>query len=262
MRRETVGFEVNGPVAVITLNRPDAGNTLDSRTVTELKDLVQTIRDGEEVRAVVVTGSGGTFCSGSELDIPALVNESVSLGDVQEVLARHRVADDIASIECPTIAAINGDAIGQGLELALSCDLRLAADSAKLGLDQVKAGAIPWDGGTQRLLRQVGRGEALSMILTGKTIDTQDAARIGLVHQVLPAETLLSEALQLAERIATYAPIALRYASEAINKGMEMTLDQGLRLEQDLTLILQTTADRDEGIKAFLEKRPPQFKGE
>ncbi|MFQ5933932.1 MAG: enoyl-CoA hydratase/isomerase family protein [Dehalococcoidia bacterium] len=262
MAYDAVTCEKKGPVAVVTLNRPEASNAVDAGVATELKRLVQEIKDDEEVRVVVLTGSGNSFCIGSELDIAAVAGEGAPSQTVKHILDQHRVADAVAGLKCPVIGVINGDAVGQGLELALACDIRLVAQSARLGLDHVKSGLIPWDGATQRLPRQVGRGMALSMILSGEPVDGNEALRIGLVHQVFPADSLLQEATQLAEKIAAFAPIALRYIKEAVNQGMELTLDQGLRLEQDLTLILQTTEDRVEGISAFLEKRSPQFKGE
>jgi enoyl-CoA hydratase/carnithine racemase len=165
-------------------------------------------------------------------------------------------------MEKPVIAAINGDAIGDGLELALSCDIRIAADTARFGLTQLESGAIPSDGGTQRLPRLIGKGKALELILTAETINATEALDIGLVSKLVPASELATEAETLVQGIATKAPISLRYVKEAVNKGMDMTMDQGLRLEADLYLLLHTTADRTEGITAFLEKRTPEFKGE
>ncbi len=144
----------------------------------------------------------------------------------------------------------------------MSCDIRFASDKAQFGLPQVAQGQIPMDGGTQLLPHIVGKGKALELILTAKTIDAGEAFEIGLVHKVVAGENLASEAEAMAETIATKAPLALRYAKEAINKGLDLTMEQGLRLEADLYFILHTTADRTEGIKAFLEKRPPQFKGQ
>jgi enoyl-CoA hydratase/carnithine racemase len=159
------------------------------------------------------------------------------------------------------IAAINGDATGQGLELALACDIRVATEASHFGLPHIKKGLIPWDGGTQRLSRLVGSGKTLEMILTGEMIDAQEALRIGLVNKVVPREELMKAVTGLAQEMASKGPIALRYAKEAIHKGMDLTLEQGLRLEADLYLLLHTTKDRSEGIKAFREKKVPRFEG-
>jgi len=167
----------------------------------------------------------------------------------------------VSQLEQPAIAAINGDAFGEGLELALACDLRICAEHARLAMPQIQYGKIPWDGGTQRLSRLVGRGKALELILTGDMVDAQEAYRIGLVNQVIPYTQLMETAMDVARKIASRAPIALKYAKEAVHKGMDMTLEQGLRLEADLYLLLQTTRDRKEGIRAFQEKRTPQFEG-
>lgn len=171
-------------------------------------------------------------------------------------------AKAVAAINQPAIATISGDAIGEGLELALACDIRLASDKAKFGLPQVSKGAIPMDGGTQRLARVVGKAKALELILTGDTIDAGTALEIGLVHKVVPPEDLNAEAEALARNLAAKAPVALRFAKEAVNKGMDLTLEQGLRLEADMYFILHSTVDRTEGITSFREKRQPEFKGE
>ena len=250
MKGSTITYEMKGSVALLTLDCPHESNAICLPMALDLEQAVGKITDDDEVRVVVVTGSGEAFAVGSD--------PVIGMEDGQRL---PKVAATLARIECPVIGAINGDALGQGLELALACDIRLASDSIKLGLDQIHQGLIPWDGGTQRLPRLVGRGRALAMILLGQVIDADEALRIGLVHAVHPRGSLLEEALGLADRISGYAPIALRYAKEAVGKGMDMTLDQGLRLEQDLTVILQSTEDRAEGISSFLEKRKPKYKG-
>ncbi len=234
-------------LAYITLNRPEVGNTINQPLAQELTDICGRINSDDSIYVVVITGAGDkAFCAGGEPGVSASYN----------------VAAAIASIDRPVIAAINGDALGQGLELALSCDIRLASKGARFALAEVASGLIPMDGGTQRLPRLIGKGKALELILTAETINAEEALAIGLVSKVVPQEDLAAEAETLAEAIAAKAPIALRYVKEAVNKGLDLTLEQGLRLEADLYFLLHTTADRTEGIKAFLEKRPPQFKGE
>ena len=152
-------------------------------------------------------------------------------------------------------------AIGQGLELALACDIRIASETSRFGLPQIEAGHILWDGGTQRLSRLVGKGKALEMILTGEVIDAQEALRIGLVHKVVSAGELMEVTMKMAQEMASKGPIALRYTKEAVYKGMDMTLEQGLRLEADLYLLIHTSKDRSEGIQAFRDKKTPKFEG-
>ena len=234
-------------VAHVTLNRPQADNSINLELSQELEDACRQINQDDDIYVVVLTGAGDkAFCKGSEVE-----KSGVFYG----------AATAIARIEKPVIAAINGDALGQGLELALSCDIRLASDRAKFGFPEVSQGLIPFDGGTQRLPRIVGKGKALELILTAETLNAQEAFDIGLVSKVVPQKELLAEAEALIKTIAAQGPIALKFIKEAVNKGLDLTLEQGLRLEADLYFLLHATADRTEGIKAFLEKRPPKFKG-
>ncbi len=231
-------------VATITLNRPEADNAIDRQLADDVVEACREISADDDVRVVVVTGAG---------------DQAFSVGG-ESGAAGVGVAAAVAALEQPVIAAINGDALGQGLELALACDIRLASSRARFGLPEVASGAIPCDGGTQRLPRIVGRGKALEMVLTAEPITADEALEIGLVSKLVPPDGLAAAA-ELAERMAEKGPLALRYAKEAVAKGLDLTLDQGLRLEADLYFLLHTTEDRTEGITAFLEKRPPRFSG-
>jgi enoyl-CoA hydratase/carnithine racemase len=233
-------------IARITLDRPGAGNAIDERLAGDLRDICERINRDDGIYAVIITGAGNYFCNGDEL--------------AAGIVSRCAVA--VAAIECAVIAAINGDAVGLGLEIALGADIRIASDEACFSLPQVAAGNIPADGGTQRLPRIVGKGKALEMLLTAGSITTAEALEIGLVSKVVPPDELDGEVQSLAATIAAKGPIAVKYLKEAVNKGMDMTLEQGLRLEADLYFLLHTTADRTEGINAFCEKRTPDFKGE
>jgi enoyl-CoA hydratase/carnithine racemase len=244
-------------VATITLSRPDAKNAINTQVAVELKDIRDEINQDQTVRAAILTGEGkDVFCVGTDS------HEMSSFENGANFMEFLSVASVIETFGCPIIAAINGDAFGQGLEAALACDLRICANHAALGMPQVNYGQMPWDGGTQRLTRLVGKGKALELILLGETIDAQEAYRIGLVHRIVPPGELMNEVRDLAHRIAGKSPISLAYVKEAVNKGMDLTLEQGLRLEADLYYLIHTTRDRTEGIKAFREKRRPQFEGE
>lgn len=249
-------LEKTAPLGVITLNRPETGNAIDARMAQELADACAGINRDPAIRAVIITAAGdGAFCAGTGKQALA----SLLAGELEpEMLS---VAAPLAGLNVPVIAAVNGDALGQGLELALACDLRLAAATARFALTQLAAGTTPWDGATQRLPRLVGKARALEMLLTGQTLDAAGALRIGLVNRVFPAAELLPRTQEMARLIAAAAPLAIRYAREAVRQGMEMTLGQGLSLETDLYSLLQTTADRTEGIQSFRRKRPPRFKG-
>jgi enoyl-CoA hydratase len=187
---------------------------------------------------------------------------STSVDNLKVINAASLSSTAVAGLNCPVIAAVNGDALGAGLELALSCDIRICSENAHFGFPETSYGLIPGGGGTQRLPRIVGKGKATEMVITAEPIDAAEAYRIGLVTKVVPKQKLSTEAEEVAKRLSLRAPIAVRYAKEAVNKGMDMTLAQGLRLEADLSFLLQTTKDRAEGIKAFLEKRKATFKGE
>lgn len=247
MTYKTIVYEKKGQIAYITLNRPGEKNAVDAQMSGELADACRMINQDDGINVVVLKAAGDVFSAGSD------PRQSEAGGDASGA---------IAGLERVVLAAINGDAEGEGLELALACDIRIACEGAKFCMPHTSYGLIPRGGGTQRLPRLVGKGKALEMLLTAEPIDAQEAFRIGLVSKVVPSEVLLEEVDELANRIAPQGRIALMYAKEAVSKGSDLTLEQGLRLEADLYFLIQTTEDRMEGIRSFLEKRPPQFKGE
>ncbi len=261
---ETILYRVEDGIAYVTFNRPEVLNALNRQMTREIIAACQAITDDPTVRVAIFSGAGDrAFCAGMDL------KERAAGSDVGPIEARavrlrpgitqhHRA---IAAIDRPTIAAIHGYAVGGGLELALACDLRIASEDAKLGLLEVRRGIIPGAGGTQRLARVVGRAHALRLALTGEPIDAQEAYRIGLVNEVVPRADLLPAAVALARKITLGAPLAVRFVKEAIQKGLDLPLEEGLRLEADLSALISTTEDAREGPRAFAEKRPPVWRG-
>jgi enoyl-CoA hydratase/carnithine racemase len=244
---QTLRLKIDGPIAHITLSRPDVSNRIDARTLRELTDTCDAIAANDAVCVTLLTSEGPDFCAGWD----ATVTEPPSLDPF----------GPIAALPVPVVATVQGATQSAGLELALACDVRIAADDARFGLPEVSQGTLPLAGGSQRLPRIVGRAVATSMLLLGDELDAQAAYRAGLVSRVFPAKQLTTEAEALAGRVAAHGPLALRYAKEAVHRGAELSLDQALRYELDLSVILQTTQDRAEGVQAFLEKRPAKFEG-
>jgi enoyl-CoA hydratase len=256
---QAITYAVSEHVATVTVSRPDVHNAMNEAMRRDLTRCFDAIATAEDVSVVVVTGAGErAFSAGA--DIREFVEPLVPVRFREQ---RRRLDFRQAMDRCwqPIIAAVNGFALGGGLELALACDIRIAAVGATLGLTEVNLAIIPGGGGTQRLPRLIGRGKALEMILTGARIPAEEALRIGLVERVVPAGEALKAATELARAMAAKAPVALRYAKEAVVKGLELPLADGLRLEGDLSTLLRTTEDRLEGAKAFLEKRAPRWTG-
>ena len=256
MLDQTLNFQKTDKVMMVSIISPVYDQVKLVRLSDELTELCDGITWDEEVRVVVLSGA-------EEVSLP---NEKGSSGIVsktneEKVRQFSSIAAPIAKLDKPVIAALDGNMVGQGLELVLACDIRIATEASHFGLPHIRAGFIPWDGGTQRLSRLVGKGKALEMILTGEIIDVQEAYRIGLVNKVTHPGELMTVVTGIAQEMASKAPIALRYTKEAILKGMDLNLEQGLGLEADLYLLLHTTKDRTEGIRAFREKKTPQFKG-
>lgn len=260
MEYKTLNLSISNKIATICLSRPKSLNSIDHNSASDLRDAVGEIVSNNNVNVVVISGSDNVFSEGSSLDGVSIKTDE-NIESISATLASLRVANTISELNVPVIAAINGSAMNHGLELALACDLRFTCPKAKFGFTDIKKGIIPWDGGTQRLPRTVGRSKALELLITGKQIDAKEAYAAGLVNSVVSMNQLSSTVQEMASEIATHGPVALKYLKEAIYKGMDLTFEQGLRLEYDLYCILQDTDDRKEGINSFLERRKPQFKG-
>jgi enoyl-CoA hydratase/carnithine racemase len=256
---ENVLYEKKGAIAYVTLNRPKVLNALNKRTWEDLKAAFENARDDAAVRGVILTGAGDkAFIAGadiSELTHLTAVEAEKSSSYGQEVL------NLIENLGKPVIAAINGFALGGGCETAMACTVRVAVENAKFGQPEVKLGVLPGGGGTQRLPRLVGKGRALQLILTGEMISAQEAYRIGLVNEVVPSADLITRAEAMLNQIFANAPMAVKYSLEAVNKGMETSLTEGLALEASLFGLCAGTDDKKEGTQAFLEKRKPRFQG-
>jgi enoyl-CoA hydratase len=258
MSYEFLTFAVADRIATITVNRPDKLNALNDATITELGKAIDEVRWRGEISGAIVTGAGRAFVAGADIaelssQTPAVAKARAQAG--QAVFRRYETSPK------PVIAAVNGFALGGGCELALACHIRIASDKAKFGLPEVKLGTCPGFGGTQRLARLVGKGRAIQLIATAEMIDAAEAYRIGIVNKVVPGEELINAATEMMRTILANGPLAVAVAMEAVDRGLEMSLDEGMVLEANHFALLASTEDMQEGMKAFLEKRTPEFRG-
>jgi enoyl-CoA hydratase len=255
---ETILVEREGRVAILTVNRPDKLNALNEQVRVDMLAALAQIEADDSVGVVVITGAGEkSFIAGA--DIGEFAGRTPF--DQRYAMRSPRIFDIMSSFPKPVIAMINGFCLGGGCELALSCDFRIASEKARFGQPEIKLGIIPGGGGTQRLSRLVGTGQAMRLILSGDMIDAAEASRIGLVEMVVPAEELRAKTLELANRIAGMSPLTLKVAKEAIRASEKMGIEEGVNYERDLFCLCFSTADKEEGVKAFLEKRQPQWTG-
>ncbi len=258
-RFENVLYDKRAGIAYVTVNRPKALNALDTPTWTDLRSAFEDARDDVDVRGVILTGAGDrAFIAGADISELAHVTAYEAQ---QSSRFGQGVLDLIENLGKPVIAAINGFALGGGCETAMACTIRIAVEAAKFGQPEVKLGLLPGGGGTQRLPRLVGKGHALQLILTGEMISAQEAYRIGLVNEIVPAAELIARAEAILKTIASNAPIAVRLSLEAANKGAETSQSEGQLLEASYFGLCAATEDKKEGTSAFLEKRAPRFQG-
>jgi enoyl-CoA hydratase/carnithine racemase len=254
-----VAYEKKGAVAYVTVNRPKVLNALNTPTWADLRTAFEDARDDDSVRGVILTGAGDkAFIAGA--DIGELAH-ATALEAEESSRFGQKVLDLVENLGKPVIAAVNGFALGGGCETAMACTLRIAVDTARFGQPEVKLGLLPGGGGTQRLPRLVGKGRALQLILSGGMISAQEAYRIGLVNEVVPAANLIARAEEILKQIAANAPVAVRLSLEAVNKGMDTSQSEGFALEASYFGLCAATEDKKEGTSAFLEKRAPQFRG-
>ncbi|QKY69134.1 enoyl-CoA hydratase [Lentibacillus sp. CBA3610] len=255
-----INYEIkDGHIAVLTLNRPEAMNAMSKGLLDELNELVQKINGDDAIRCTIITASGEkTFCAGADLKERKGMTEEQVVDAVQSIGS---IAANIENMKMPVIAAINGAAFGGGLELALACDIRIAADHAKMGLTETSLAIIPGAGGTQRLPRLIGPGQAKRLIFSAKPVTAEEAYQLGVAEQVASSDNLLQEAIEMAQLIAKNGPVALRQAKLAINKGLQTDITTGLSIEHLCYKETVSTEDRLEGLQAFKEKRKPVYQG-
>jgi enoyl-CoA hydratase len=254
-----VAYEKKGAVAYVTVNRPKVLNALNTPTWADLRTAFEDARNDDSVRGAILTGAGDkAFIAGA--DIGELAHATALEAEESSCFGQE-VLELIENLGKPVIAAVNGFALGGGCETAMACTIRIAAESAKFGQPEVKLGLLPGGGGTQRLPRLVGKGRALQLILSGGMISAQEAYRIGLVNEIVPAANLIARAEEILKQIAANAPVAVRLSLEAVNKGMDTSQSEGFALEASYFGLCAATDDKKEGTSAFLEKRAPQFHG-
>ena len=257
MEYKNIIFEKKNGIGYVTVNRPEALNALNDSVIEELDSVFRAIDRDDEVRVVIITGAGRAFVAGA--DIAQMSRLDGSEGRVMSMRGQ-KVMEFIEFMDKPVIAAVNGFALGGGNELSMACDIRIASEAAKFGQPEVNLGIIPGYGGTQRLPRLVGKGMAKKLIYSAEMIDAEEAYRIGLVDEVVPAEELMEAAEKLAKTIMSKAPIAIKMAKVAINNGMNTDLKTGVQFEAEAYTSTFVSEDRVEGMKAFVEKRPAEFK--
>ena len=257
MNYETLVVGKEGPLGLITLNRPDALNALNTKMVNELIAVLGDFEKDDSIRCIVLAGSEKAFSAGAD------IKEMAEMTAVQMTMTGHffPLWDKVGRYSKPIVAALSGFVLGGGLELAMSCDILVASETIQLGQPEIDIGVIPGGGGTQRLTRAVGKYKAMEMVLTGKRIGAEEAKTLGLVSKVVPKEAYLTEAKRVATEISGKSPVAIRLAKMAVNKAFEMGLSQGLDFERELFYLLFASEDKKEGMKAFMEKRKPEFKG-
>src|SRR5262249_34882155 len=254
MKYETISVEVRGRVGLIRLNRPQALNALNEQLKNELLDAARSFDADESIGCIIITGSEPPFAAGA--DIKEMAEKSFHEANMSDFAGDY---DQLARVRKPIIAAVAGFALGGGCEVAMMCDMIIAADTAKFGQPEIKLGVIPGMGGTQRLTRAVGKAKAMDLILTGRMMDAAEAERAGLVARVVPAASLMEEAMKVAETIAAMSLPSVLSAKEAVNRAFESPLAEGLRFELRVFHALFATEDQKEGMAAFIEKRPPKF---
>jgi enoyl-CoA hydratase/carnithine racemase len=259
LKLDNVLYEKRNGIAYVTVNRPKVLNALNTPTWTDIRSAVEDARDDEAVHGVILTGAGNkAFIAGADI---SELGKATALEAERASRFGQEVLDLIENLGKPVIAAVNGFALGGGCETAMACTIRIAVDTAKFGQPEVTLGLVPGGGGTQRLPRLVGKGRALQLILSAEMISAQEAYRIGLVNEIVPAAELLTRAEALLRKIASNAPMAVKFALTAVNKGLETSQDEGLLLEASYFGLCAGTEDKKEGTSAFLEKRAPQFRG-
>jgi enoyl-CoA hydratase len=258
MTYELLTFEVADRIATITVNRPDKLNALNDALMAELGIAMDEVARRGDVGAVLLTGAGRAFVAGA--DIGELADQTATEGKARAERGQRTFRKFERSTK-PTLAAVNGFALGGGCELAMACHIRIASDAAKFGQPEVKLGIVPGYGASQRLPRLIGKGRALQLLLTGEMIDAAEAYRIGLVNRVVPSTELIGAARSMLEGILSQGPLAVAHCIEAVDRGLDLPLDDAIALEASYFGLLSATADKAEGMRAFLEKRPAQFKG-